>query len=125
MELNPDLDLVINVADLTAEFRTFPTKLYQYSRQKAEANAKRDVAKAKLKEVRAEIYKFLKSDTTTKRTENHIEAELDSDPKVMEALLKLIKAEHDAATIDGAVESMRAKKDCLIQLGSDRRKEVG
>jgi hypothetical protein len=123
MTLNPDTDLIINVADLTTEFRTFPTVLYQYTKQKAEANAKRDVAKAKLKEVRAEIYKFLKSDTSVKRTENHIESELDSDPRVMEAHLKLIKAEHDAATIEGAVESLRAKKDMLIQLGSDRRKE--
>lgn len=123
MNLDPEIDLIVNVSDLTSEFRTFPTTFYRYCLQKAKAEAQRDHAKAKLKEIRAVVYKRIKSDTSTKHTEKSMEAEIDTDPQVLEAQLKLVKAEHDAATIEGAVESMRSKKDMLMQLGADRRKE--
>jgi len=124
MELDPDTDLSINVADLSNEFRHFPTVFYQYCLQKAKIEASRDIAKTKLKEARAVCYKKIKSDLSTKLTEKGIESEIDTDPSVMEANLKFIRAEHDASTWCGAVDSMKAKKDCLIQLGSDRRKEL-
>lgn len=124
MELNPEVDLSIDVANLTAEFKSFPRTMYEYSKYRAKIEAQRDLMKAKLKEARAISYKKFKSDTTTKHTQSSLEAEVDSDPLVMEANMKLIKAEHDATTWSGALESMRAKKDCLIQLGSDRRKEI-
>ena len=53
-----------------------------------------------------------------------MEAEIDTDPLVLKAFGALIQAEHDVSTWIGAVDSMKAKKDCLIQLGSDRRKEI-
>jgi RecB family endonuclease NucS len=87
--------------------------------------AQRDVAKAKLKEIRAITRKRIRQDTTVKHTESSLEAEIDTDPQVIEAQMKFIRAEHDAATWYGAVDSMKAKKDVLIQLGSDRRKEIG
>ena len=124
MELNPDVDLSIDVSDLTAEFRKFPITMYRYSQYRAKVEAQRDMAKAKLKEVRAIVYKRVKSDTSAKHTQTSIEAEIDTDPLVMEAQMKFVRAEHDATTWAGAVESMRSKKDCLIQLGSDRRKEM-
>lgn len=124
MELNPEIDLEVNVADLTTEFRNFPSTMYRYSVHRAKIEANRDVAKAKLKEVRAIVYKRVKSDTSAKHTQTSIEAEIDTDPAVIEAQMKFIRAEHDATTWAGAVESMRSKKDCLIQLGSDRRKEM-
>lgn len=123
MELNPDVDLSISVDSLTSEFRNFPIALYRYSQYRAKIDAQRDIAKAKLKEVRAITYKRIKSDVSAKHTEKSIEAEIDTDPAVIEAQNKLIRAEHDASTWSGAVESMRAKKDCLIQLGADSRKE--
>jgi len=124
MELNPETDLTIDVANLTKEFREFPLVMYRYSVYRAKVEAKRDLAKANLKETRARVYKRIKSDTTAKQTEKGLESEIDTDPMVMEANMKLVQAEHDASTWAGAVESMRAKKDCLIQLGSDRRKEM-
>ena len=123
MELNPDIDLSIDTSNLTSEFKKFPIVLYRYSQQRAKVEAIRDVAKAKLKETRAIVRKKIKADTSIKHTENSIEAEIDTDPSVLEAQNKLIRAEHDATTINGAVESMRAKKDCLIQIGADLRKE--
>lgn len=124
MELNPEVDLEINVANLTEEFKKFPVLMYRYSQYRAKIEAQRDMAKAKLKEIRAVARKKVKSDLTVKHTENSIEAEIDTDPTVIEANLKYIRAEHDATTWAGALDSMRAKKDCLIQLGSDRRKEM-
>lgn len=124
MELNPDTDLTIDVADLTREFREFPILMYRYMQQRAKAEAKRDILKGKVKEARAQVFKELKKDTTQKHTAISLEAEIDSHPSVIQANLVFIQAEHDASTWSGAVDSMRAKKDCLIQLGSDRRKEM-
>lgn len=124
MELNPETDLNIDVANLTSEFKSFPITMYRYSLHRAKIEAHRDMAKAKLKEIRAIVYKRVKSDISAKHTQSSLEAEIDTDPTVIDAQMKLIRAEHDATTWAGAVESMRSKKDVLIQLGSDRRKEM-
>ena len=125
MELNPETDLVIDINNLTNEFKELSLLLYRYYQHKARVEAQRDIAKAKLKEVRAIVRKRIRADTTIKHTESSLEAEIDTDPQVNEAQMKFIRAEHDAATWYGAVDSMKAKKDVLIQLGSDRRKEIG
>jgi hypothetical protein len=124
MELNPDKDLEIDISNLTTEFKVFPVTMYRYSQYRAKIETQRDIAKARLKEVRATVYKKIKADVSAKHTQSSIEAEIDTDPTVIDAQMKLIRAEHDATTWAGAVESMRAKKDVLIQLGSDRRKEI-
>jgi hypothetical protein len=125
MELSPDTDLSVNIHDLTTEFKNLSLTLFRYYQHKAQVEAQRDIAKANLEEIQAVAYKRIKSDTSVKHTEKSIEAEITTDVKVLEAQKKLIRAEHDAKTWGGAVESMKAKKDCLIQLGSDRRKEIG
>jgi hypothetical protein len=124
MELNPETDLVVDIHNLTNEFKDLSLVLFRYYQNKAKVEAQRDIAKAKYEEVQAMTYKRIKSDTSVKYTEKAVEAEITVDPVVMEAQMKFIRAEHDAKTWGGAVESMKAKKDMLIQLGSDRRKEV-
>lgn len=124
MELNPEIDLSIDVTDLTSEFKKLSLTLFRYYQHKAKIESLRDIAKAKLKEVKASTRKRIKLDSTVKHTESSMEAEIDTDPAVIEAQIRLIKTEHDATTWSGAVDSMKAKKDCLIQLGSDRRKEM-
>ena len=123
-EIDPEKDLTIDVTDLSKEFRKLPLTLFDYYKEKTKAEKTRDLAKAKLKEVRALTYKRIKSDTSAKHTEKSMEAEIDTDPLVLKVTAALIQAEHDASTLSGAVDSMKAKKDCLIQLGSDRRKEI-
>jgi len=123
MELNPDVDLSIDIHNLTTEFKQLSLTLFRYYQNKAKVEAQRDIAKASLKEARAVSYKRIKSDPSVKHTEKSLEAEIDTDPVVLEAQMKLIRAEHDATTWSGAVDSVKAKKDMLIQLGSDRRKE--
>lgn len=123
MELNPDTDLTINTADLTSEFKDFPIVMYRYMQMRAKMEARRDIAKATLKEKKALAYKRIKMDVSIKHTEKSMEAEIDTHLEVVEANLKLIQTEHDASTWGGAVESMRAKMNSLIQLGADSRKE--
>lgn len=123
-DIDPEKDLSIDVTDLTTEFRKLPHMLFEYYKHKANAEKQRDIAKARLKEVRAQVYKRIKADTSAKHTEKGLEAEIDVDPAVLKAMGALIQAEHDASTWIGAVDSMKSKKDCLIQLGSDRRKEI-
>lgn len=124
MSLNPEIDLSIDINNLTTEFREFPGLMYRYSVHRAKVEAQRDILKAKLKEARAIAFKRIKSDTSIKHTEKSLEAEIDVDPDVKKALIAYIQGEHDATSWAGAVDSMKAKKDCLIQLGSDRRKEM-
>jgi hypothetical protein len=124
MELNPEVDLSIDVTDLTSEFKKLSLTLFRYYQHKAKIESLRDIAKAKLKETKAITRKRIRLDSTVKHTESSMEAEIDTDPAVIDAQMRLIKAEHDATTWSGAVDSMKAKKDSLIQLGSDRRKEM-
>lgn len=123
MILDPNKDLVIDVSNLSLECQKLPAVLNIYFTNKADVEKQRDLAKAKLKEIKALTYKRIKSDNTVKHTEKSLEAEIDTDMLVLDAQMELIEAEHAAATINGAVESMRAKKDMLIQLGADSRKE--
>lgn len=124
MDLNPEVDLAINAADLTAEFKALSLKLFRYWLQKAEAERAHDMAKANLEETKAMVYKTIKADTSVKHTEKSLEAEIDTHPAVTAAKKMVVEAKHVANTWVGAVESMKAKKDMIIQLGSDRRKEV-
>lgn len=123
MELNPLVDLAVNVSDLNKEFRNFSITFYRYGLQKADAEKQSSIAKAKVKEGRALAYKRIKSDPSVKHTEKSLESEIDTDGVVLDLQNKLIDAEHNAATIAAAVESMRAKKDMLMQMGADARKE--
>ena len=122
MDLNPETDLSVDIHNLTSEFRYLPGLLFRYYQYKAKVESIRDIAKAKLKETKAVVYKTIRSGST-KHSEKSIEAEVDSHPDVVAAQIKLIKAEHDATTWEGAVDSMKAKKDMIIQLGADSRKE--
>jgi hypothetical protein len=123
MELNPLVDLEVNGNNLTQEFRTHSLLFYRYYSKKADLERDRDIAKARVKEARAVAYKKFKSDVTVKHTEKSLEAEIDTDFTVLQAQAALIEAEHAAETMVGAVQSMSAKKDLLIQLGADQRKE--
>lgn len=123
MELNPSKDLAIDTRDLTAEFKKLSLLLFRYYEEKANAERERDMAKLRYKEAKAKKYKELKN-SGMKISEANIEAEQDTDPDVIKAEEAFVEASHTFSTWVGAVDSMKAKKDMCIQLGSDRRKEV-
>ena len=124
MELNPITDLAVDATDLTEELRKLPLLLFRYYQELAEAERLQDVAKAALDEAKAVSYRQNKSDASVKHTEKSLEAAIETDAKVNEARQRYFDARHNALTFRGAVESMKAKKDSLVQLAADRRKEV-
>jgi hypothetical protein len=78
MELDPEVDLNIDINNLTEEFKKFPLLMYRYSVYRAKIEAQRDIYKAKLKEARAIAFKRIKQDTSVKHTEKSLEAEIDT-----------------------------------------------
>lgn len=122
MKLNPEKDLEIDVSDLTSEFKKLSLLLFRYSKQKAESEREHDSLKATLKELRARVYKEVRA-SGDKHTEKSLEAEIDTNDDVIRVQQLVIDAYADYNTWQGAVDSMKAKKDCLIQLGADSRVE--
>lgn len=122
MKLNPSEDLEIDSTDLQAEFKKLPRTIHAYCEQKADAEREYDRLKFLLEEVRAKVYKDLRG-SGVKHTEKSLEAELDCHPDVLAVQDMMLTAKRELATWIGGVESLRAKKDCLIQLGADARAE--
>lgn len=121
-ELNFEKDNTIDVAALSKEFRNFPPTLYRYCEIKAEAKETAELKKAEYEELRSAKYIEIKS-KEGKVTEANVSAMIEVDPDVKKAYRELLSAKRDLETIEGYVESLRAKKDMLIQLGADARKE--
>lgn len=117
-----NVDARIDITNLQKEFLNYPSDLFAYNEAKAAAEALFDKAKAAHEEAEAESYIRVKSGET-KVTEKHAEALVLLDPLVKAAFLHMLDVRRDFETIKNYVESMRAKKDCLIQLGADSRKE--
>lgn len=123
MELNPTEDAKINVADLTSEFKLLPLLVFRYSEIKAEAGHAADIEEAKYKEARAEVFKACLTNYDKKPSDKVLDAEIESHPDVVAQKRRMIDAKRDFETIKGYLESIKAKKDMLIQLGADARKE--
>lgn len=123
MDLNPLVDLEINTKDLTSEFRRLSLLLFRYYTAKADAEREYDRCKATYEEIKSHVYKALRTDQSKKHTEKSLEAEIETNEDVNNTLNLLLDSKRNLATLIGAVESMKAKKDMLIQLGADARKE--
>lgn len=121
-ELNFEKDNTIDVANLPKEFRNLPPLIYRYSEIKAEAEETYDLKKAEHDELRSKKYLEIRS-REGKITEATLEATIDTDEEVKKALRDMLSAKRDLETLKGYLESLRAKKDMLIQLGADARKE--
>lgn len=123
MNLNPGQDLSINTRDLTEEMKALSLLLFRYYEKKADLERDSDLAKFKLDEIRGQKYKEYKNGPT-KLSDAGVDASIDSDPEVIAACKEVAEAKRQLSTWYGAVESMKAKKDLVIQLAADRRKEV-
>jgi hypothetical protein len=121
-KLDFEKDNLIDIDNLTKEFRNLPATLYGYAEIKAEAKENSDLKKAEYKELKAKKYLEIKS-REGKITEANVDAQIETDEEVKKSLREYLSAVRDQETIEGYVESMRAKKDMLIQLGADARKE--
>jgi len=119
---NRSSDNRIQVENLQDEFREFSSTLFSYLEEKANAESLYDYQKSKYEEVRSEVYLEKKS-SGEKISEKHIESMIETDARVKEQRVKMLMAKRDMDTIKNYVESLRSKKDMLIQLGADQRKE--
>ena len=121
-ELDFEKDNTIDVASLQKEFRNLPPILYRYAEIKAESEHAYDIKKAEYEELRSAKYIEIKS-KEGKVTEANVSAMIEVDAEVKKALRDMLEAKRDLETLKGYLESLRAKKDMLIQLGADARKE--
>ncbi len=120
--LNLSVDNKIDTSNLEQEFRVFPSTLYAYCEVKSSAQEIHDRLKSKLEEMEATVYIEIKS-SPEKATEAHVAAKILLDPRVKGLRDEVMSANRDLETAKNYVESLRAKKDMLIQLGADARKE--
>ena len=121
-ELNISEDHHIDLPNLRDEFSKFPIILYAYSEAKADAEKVYDLDKSFIKEIEAQVYVELKT-SGEKYTENHAKAAVDCDPRVLEARKKMYDSKRTYNTLRNYVETLHSKKDMLMQLGADLRKE--
>jgi hypothetical protein len=122
IKLDPDKDLETDVNELQREFKRMAPLMNGWSEVRANAEEAVEIAEAELKELRSEKYIEIKS-KEAKVTEAHVSAQLDVDPDIKKAVRNVITLRKDYETIKGFVESLRFKKDMLVQLGADARKE--
>lgn len=120
IELNLDEDIEIDVSDLQREFRRLPVLAYRYSELKAEADEVYSLEKAKLEELRSQLYCELKANGD-KLTVDHLKATIDTDKAVKEQLRVMLSAKRDLDTIKGYLDGIKIKESMLIQLGAASR----
>jgi hypothetical protein len=111
--------------DIDNDLVGLPTLLWHYGSLEAEAYQLALTAKADMEQAHARTYKVLKEmSRKDKATEALLSAEVELDPEYRRYVAKHIEAEGNARKMRALVESLRAKKDALIQLGSNHRMQV-
>ena len=121
-ERNFTRDNLIDVSNIREELRDFPSTLYSYLENKSDLEASYESSKANYEMVRSQVYIEVKS-TTEKVTEAAAEARINTDPRVLSAQDRMFKLKRDFETLKNYTESLRAKKDMLVQISADLRKE--
>lgn len=120
MDLDLDVDIAIDVTDLPKEWRRLPALAYRYSELKADADETYGLEKAKLEELRSQLYCELKA-SGEKLTVDHLKATIDTDPEVKKQLRVMLTAKRDLDTIKGYLDGIKIKESMLIQLGAASR----
>ena len=121
-EKNSDFDNRIDVANIREELTNFPPTLYSWLEEKSNQEAIYETSKALYEQVRAQVYIEVKSGGE-KITESGVEAKIETDPRVISSRDRMFKARRDFETLKNYTESLRAKKDMLVQISADLRKE--
>jgi hypothetical protein len=109
------------------EFVRIPADLGYWNAQFADAQRRALRGKATEKQVRASTYLRIKSaavEKGTKLTEAALDASVEADEEVLEAVYNLVEAEADKARLYGVVDAVRCKREMLISLGNFLRVEM-
>lgn len=122
---DPVSDVSIDNSDLDSELIKLPGLLYYYGSLEAAAYELALQAKADMEHAHATAYKRLKElSRRDKVTEAQVNAEVELDPEYKRYVSKWVEAEGKARRMKALLESFRAKKDALIQLGANHRMQV-
>lgn len=119
---DPVKDLKIDTTNLAEELQHYPSIRFFYAENRADSEAEYDQLKAEYEEVKDEIYLALKA-SGEKMTEAHIEAKVNTDAAVKEAKQNVIRVKRDLESHKNYCDCFKDKKDVLIQLNVDQRKE--
>lgn len=121
-----DIESAVSVSEnLDQELVNLPGLLWHYGDLEAAAYQKALEAKADLEQAHAAAYKVRKEHARKDRvTEAHIEAEIELDPTYRRYVAAHAVAEGNARRMKALVESLRAKRDALVQLGANHRMQV-
>ena len=124
-EYKPDSerDNKIDPDFLTEEFQMIPLILNHYGKIKAEAQYEFEMAKSQADFLENQKYVELKLDKELKFTEQQAKSAAKVEPAVQEAIKAMHDRKRELGVIISYTESLKAKKDMLIQLGADARKE--
>lgn len=118
-ETNLD-DCLMQQAGLVAEY----VAKHAYSEaQAARVKLQVEIAEAKLYDTHRKAAAARATVTGDKVTEKMVENAVRTDPKYAAIQVRLIEAESIAAVNKGLVESLKQRRDMLIQLGADRRED--
>lgn len=121
-DLDPEADIEIDKHALAKEFRLYPPIYYRYCMEVSYAQEKVNDAKLGLKEIRGRVYLDLKNHAT-KYSETHLGMLIEQDPLVSAQTKLLGQYEYELRNFEGFLQALKFKKDCLVQLGADARKE--
>jgi len=118
--LIPDHDVEIDDRNLWDEFRYFSAIYYRYGLQKTGYEDQLSTTNLAIKNIKAAIYKEGKE---RKCTDKMIEALYQEDTAIQFCFDEVLKLESQIRKIDVVLISLKHKKDCLIQMGADARKD--
>jgi len=122
----------IDPDNLNAEYERVPADMAYWSRQHANAEHEYLAAKANIKRAEGSAYEramqALNDDYDAgalpkKPTEKMVDARASLDAAVEDAYDRLAKAARWRKEVEGYVEAISAKRDMLVSLGADLRKE--
>jgi len=120
--------LEINGDDLEAEFLKLPALVARWSWTAADAAEAASKAKHTYERVVAEASEEVRAEALSsggpKPTESRVEALTLGRVKVIQARDAMIEAESRHRRFVALVEGLRAKRDCLIQLGASHREQM-
>lgn len=121
---DPCVDVSIQ-EDLDSELIKLPGLLYYYGSVEAGAYELALTAKTDMEHAHATAYKRMKElSRVDKVTEAQVNAQVELDPEYRRYVAKWIEAEGKARRMKAILESLRAKKDALIQLGANQRMQI-
>lgn len=120
--LDPEVDLLVDVHNTSADFARLPLLSYRYGLQYEAAKRTASMLEAEIKEVQGAEYLRIKSEGE-KVTEAHMTALLQVSKKVKEAKTASFKAEEDAGTLLNILKSLDKKKDALVAISANNRSE--